>query len=82
MFINYDVNTGLSINTFRKPNGYANDDIGGLVEDVLAEKNTCCPPEGAKELLEDGSCWNGSNVTPELPEELHALICDYEAEAE
>lgn len=80
MFINFDVNTGLSINSYRKPNGYANDDIGGLVDDILADRCGNCPLEGAKAALESGGYWQGSNATQELLEELHALICEHEAE--
>lgn len=78
-FINYSVNTGLSINTYRQPNGYANSDVSGLVDDILAERDGNCPLEGAKELLESDS-WQGSNATPELLEQLHALIREFEAE--
>lgn len=80
MFINYSVNTGISINTYRKPSGYANSDIGGLVEDIIAERDGCCPLEGAKDLLEDGHYWQGSNAPQEILNEIHTAICDWEAE--
>lgn len=76
-FINYDVNTGLSINTFRN-NGYANSDVGGLVDDIVAEREGYCSLDGAKDALEDGAFWAGSNATQEILEELHALICEFE----
>lgn len=34
LFLNYGVNTGLSVNTFRNA-GYFNHDVAGLVEDML-----------------------------------------------
>lgn len=78
MFINYNVNSGISINTFRNPNGYANSDVTGLVDDIAAERDGCCPLEGAKEALEDGTLWQGSNATPEILEALHTAITEYE----
>ena len=79
MFINYDENTGLSINTYRHPGGYANSDVAGLVDDILAGHTGCCPLEGAIAVLEDGGMWAGSNATPALLEELHLLATEYEA---
>lgn len=80
MFINYDANKGLSINPYRAPDGYANGDVGGLVDDIMAERTGCCPLEGAKNALEDGALWNGSDATPEVLEEIHNAICEYEAQ--
>lgn len=78
MFINYDPNTGFSINTSRQPRGYANDDVTGLVDDVMAERCGCCPLEGAKAALEDGHVWQGSSVSYELIEEIHDVITQWE----
>ena len=74
MFINYDVSRGLSINTYRHASGYANSDVGGLVEDISQGHNSSCPLSGALDALQDGAAWAGTNATTELLEELHNLI--------
>jgi hypothetical protein len=77
MFINYDQNIGITINSYRKPDGYANSDVGGLVDDIVAGRSGTCPLEGALETLEDGAYWEGSYakcVTPEILEEIHYAI--------
>lgn len=80
MFINYNVNTGISITTHRQVLGVANSYVTGLVDDILAERNGCCPLDGAKDALEDGTLWTGSDATPEILEEIHSAICEWEAE--
>lgn len=79
-FINYNVNTGINIATYRQPTGYANSDVGGLVDDILAGRDGCCPLEGAKDTLEDGYYWQGSDATPEILSEIHDAISAWEAE--
>lgn len=79
LFINFDVNTGLSINTFRKPNGYYNEDVIGLVEDMAADRNGCCPLEGALEMLESDE-WRGTNATSEILEQIVDCINDFNRE--
>lgn len=78
MFINYSANSGISINSFRNPNGYANSDVTGLVDDIAGGRDGCCPLEGAKAALEDGSLWQGSNATQEILEEIHAAITEWQ----
>ena len=80
MFINYTVNAGVTINSYRNATGYYNDDVTGLIDDIVAELSGCCPLEGAKAALEDGTLWNGSDATPEVLEEIHNAICEYEAQ--
>lgn len=78
-FINFDPMSGVSIDTFRKPEGSANDDVRGLVEDIHADRPGCCDLDGAKAALEDGSLWSDDDQkTLEL---LHSAIRDFEAEA-
>lgn len=72
-FINFDTTTGLSINTYRSPNGYANSDVIGLVEDIVAGSSGNCPLDGALEILESND-WAGASATPELLEDLVTLI--------
>lgn len=78
MFINFSTISGLSINTYRKPEAIACDDVGELIEEMKRGHDAVCDLSGAKDLLEDGAYWNGSDVTPEDLEVVHALICDYE----
>lgn len=80
LFINFDVNTGLSINTFRKPNGYYNEDVIGLVEDMAADRNGCCPLDGALDAVRDGSAWAGTNATSEILERIDDCIQSREQE--
>lgn len=78
MFINYSPLTGVSINSFRQPSGYANWDVDGLVVDIIAGRDSSCRLEGAKDALEDGSLWPDNDVVQEVLEEVHAAICDWE----
>jgi hypothetical protein len=77
-FINFDVNTGISINSYRQAVGYFNDSVEGLVDDIVNGDCGCCPLDGAKHALEDGELWAGSDATAEILEELHAAITDFE----
>ena len=77
LFLNYSVNTGLSINTFRNT-GYFNDDVAGLVEDMLAGKNSSCDLEGALDAVRDGSLWSDNDDVQGVLEYIDAAICEYE----
>jgi hypothetical protein len=78
MFLNYDVNTGLSINSGRIPNA----SVGDIADLALAyqsgNENVCCQLAGAKDALEDGSFWQGASVTQETLEMIHAFITENE----
>ena len=76
-FINYDPATGVAINTYRQPNGYANDDVVELVDDMVAGRPGNCPLEGAKDALEDGSLWNDEDE--HIINQIHNLIQEHEA---
>ena len=78
MFINFDTMTGLSINSFRNPSAIACDDVGDLINEMKKGNDAVCDLAGAKDLLEDGAYWNGSDVTQEDLEEVHALIIEHE----
>lgn len=75
-YINFAPALGVSIDTFRKPEGYANDDVRGLVEGIRAGRPGCCDLDGAKAALEDGSLW--SDGDQEALELLHSAIRDFE----
>ena len=79
MFINYNVNYGIRISSYREPQGYFNSGVTGLVDDIVAERDGCCPLEGALELLES-DIWQGSNATTEILEEIVQAIENYERE--
>jgi hypothetical protein len=77
-FINFNVNTGISIDTYRGASGYANSDVAGLVDDIVNGVDGNCPLEGAKEALEDGAVWSNSAATPDVLELLHGTITHFE----
>lgn len=59
LFINYDFNVGLSINSGQNPAGYANSDVQGLVEDLMSDTlHSSCPLDGALKALNDDSLWS------------------------
>lgn len=73
-FINFDPARGLSIATYRQPQGACNGDVLGLVEDIRAGRPGCCDLEGAKAALEDGSLWTDDDQ--ETLELLHAAVSE------
>jgi transcriptional regulator with XRE-family HTH domain len=76
MFINYDKNTGLSIDSFRNPSATVGD-ITDLVAAVKTEdESITCQLEGAKDALEDGSIWQDDDQ--EALEEVHDFIARFE----
>ena len=77
LFINYNANTEtLSINTFRN-NGYFNDDVTGLVEDIAVGVSSSCDLEGALDAVRDGAAWAGANATTEILEMIDEAICEF-----
>jgi hypothetical protein len=55
------------------------DDVTGFIDDILkCRDSSSCLLEGAKEALEDGEIWAGSNAKPELLEWLHSVIVNFE----
>jgi hypothetical protein len=71
-FINYDKNTGLSIDTFRNPSATIGE-ITDLVEAVrTGNESVSCQLEGAKDALEDGMIWGDGDQA--ALEEVHDLI--------
>lgn len=77
LFINYNANTEtLSINTFRN-NGYFNDDVTGLVEDIAVGVSSSCYLEGALDAVRDGAAWAGTNATTEILEMIDEAICEF-----
>lgn len=80
MFINFDVNNGLSINTYRIPQAT----VGSIDDLALAVTNcdecvTCDLTEDVKDTLESGEHWNGSPVTTEALSKIHNVITDAES---
>lgn len=75
-FINYNTNTGFTIDTYRNPN-CAFGEITDVVKAINNEdENVCCSLDGAKDALEDGSIWEDSDQT--AIEALHTYITDFE----
>lgn len=74
-FINYDKNTGLSIDTFRNPSGTIGE-ITDLVEAVKSgSESITCQLEGAQDALEDGMIWGDGDQ--EALEEVYNTIIRY-----
>jgi len=85
LFINFSPLAGYSVNTYRNPNGYANNDVLGFVDDVFNGVDSSCPLEGAREALEDGSLWAGQGHMQETIEGVHDFLVraqELELEAE
>ncbi len=77
-FINYDVNAGLSINTFRKP-GAAVGDIADLAAAFQSQdENVVCSLEGAKEALTSMDYFQGAEISTETLESIYEFIQDNE----
>ena len=76
LFINFDSMKGITINTHRNNGNFG--EITDFVDDYQDEIHCCCPLDGAKEALEDGALWQGSSVTTETLEAIHAAITFFE----
>lgn len=78
-FLNYTVNNGLCINTYRAPQAAVTDlaDIAEALTEQREEDLVCSLEGNELAVLEDGSYWNGSNVSAAALEELHALISEH-----
>ncbi len=78
MFINYDVNKGLSINTYRIPQATVGD-IGDVAL-AVTNGNECvtCELDGAKDLIEDYGYWEGSSVSLAALSSIQDAICEHE----
>lgn len=80
-FINFDINKGLSINTYAAT-GASYGTICELANAVThGDENISCSLDGAIEALEDGFLWQGSGVTQEALEEIHNFISLHEETA-
>ena len=75
-FINFSVNKGIQITTHRNNGSYG--EITEFVDDYQDGIDCCCPLDGAKHALEDGAMWQGSSVTIETLEDIHAAITAFE----
>jgi hypothetical protein len=74
MFINFDVNAGLSINSFRKP-GASVGDVGDLVAAVESgDECVSCDLDGAADALCDGSYLQGLSVSQDAVEQVYNFI--------
>ena len=73
-FLNYDVNQGLSIDTYRKA-GFTVGDIGDVVIALhYGNENVCCDLEGAAAALCDGDYLKGTAVKQDAIEEVYNFI--------
>lgn len=74
MFLNYDVNQGLSINTFRKAGATSGDIADVVVAYQRGDECVCCDLRGAADALCDGSYLQGSNCTQDAVEDVYNYI--------
>lgn len=80
MFINYDISTGLSINSYRKA-GFTCGDIGDIV--VSLDEGTecvCASLDGALDALCDGFYLSGFPVSQESVETVYNFIQENQGE--
>jgi len=77
-FINFHRITGLSLSQTRDAE-YLQADVTGLVDNMMDGHDGCCPLEGAKDALEDGSLWKDEHQ--ESLEAIHALLSTSRAQA-
>ena len=78
LFLNYNAHTStITVNTYRN-NGYFNEDVVGLVEDIAVGVHSSCPMEGALDAVRDGAVWAGTNATPKVLEMIDTAICEFE----
>ena len=77
MFINYTVNNGLKIQTFRAPQA-AVTDIADIAEAITEEReeNLTCTLQGNELAILESDIWGGSNVSSDALETLHNLISE------
>ncbi len=76
LFLNYNAHTGVvTVNTYRN-NGYFNDDVVGLIEDIVVGVHSCCNLEGALDAVRSDD-WAGTNATIEILEMIEAAICEF-----
>lgn len=76
LFLNYNSDTvALTVNTYRN-NGYFNEDVVGLVEDIAVGVCSSCNLEGALDAVRSDD-WAGTNATPEVLEMIDAAICEF-----
>ena len=76
-FINFDPLTGFSVTTYRNQVTWCGD-VTDLVSDARSNNAACCPIDGAKDALEDGSLWEDDDQ--ETIEDLHNVICRWQDE--
>lgn len=73
MFINFNVNTGLSLNTYRSTNAVYGD-LDELLQGMEDEINICCDAEGAIEMLEGAMYLHNSDIKLEHVEAVYNLL--------
>lgn len=80
LFLNYNAHTAtVTVNTYRN-NGYFNEDVVGLVEDIAVGVHSSCNLEGALDAVRDGAAWKGTCATPAILEMIETAICEFEGE--
>ena len=79
MFINFNIQSGVSLKTSRDPSALVGE-LSDLVKAVVAgDEAVCCDAEGAKDALEDGAflaslCIADEDALQSAVEEIHAAL--------
>ena len=75
-FLNFDINSGLSISTSRSPQAT----VGDIADVTLAyqncDENVCCDLEGAADALCDGEYLKGTDLTQAAVEDVYNFIIE------
>jgi len=80
LFLNYNANAILASDVVYISDhrgGLFNEDVSGLVEDMIADRSSSCPLDGALDALRDGAAWAGTNATTEILEMIDTAICEF-----
>lgn len=76
MFINFDINNGLSINSYRNPSCTVGDIADLVAAYQSGNESMCCSLDGAEDALCDGEYLQGSNLTQEAVESVYNFIIE------
>lgn len=80
LFINFNANAALASDAVYISDhrgGLFNDHVSGLVEDMIEDRSSSCPIEGALDAVRDVAAWDGSNETSEILEMIAECLNDF-----
>lgn len=76
LFLNFDVNQGLSINYYRSYNAISATDLCDFMIDMQEEINTVLSIDNLNDLIEqlESDTWQGSSITTETLENVYKTL--------